>query len=111
MKPKLQKVNTDQLQDQKKKSHTNSKPSVETKNKFKMEIEIKKPGQFKQKAQAPIGPAGRVHMNTEVISERPGSIFKLLLAKFDAVSSPIKSPMGISKQSNAQQNPYKDPIV
>ena len=55
-----------------------------------MEIEmdstptIKKPGQLKQKAQAPIGQAGRVHMNTKVISERPGGTFK---AKFDAVSS------------------------
>ena len=48
-----------------------------------MEIEIdstltiKKPGQLKQKAQAPIGQAGRVHTNTEVISERPRGTFKL----------------------------------
>ena len=48
---------------------------------------IKKPGQLKQKAQAPIGQAGRVHMNTEVISERPGGTFKLPPTKFDAVPS------------------------
>ena len=61
-------------------------------------------GQLKQKAQAPIGQAGRVHTNTEVISERPGGTFKLPPAKFDAVSSPsrTKSLMGIDKQSDAQ---------
>ena len=65
---------------------------------------IKKPGQLKQKPQASIGQAGRVHMNTEVISERPWGTFKLPLVKFDAVPSPsrTKSPMGIDKQSNAQ---------
>ena len=65
---------------------------------------IKKPGQLKQKAQASIGQAGRVHTNTEVISERPGGISKLPPAKFDAVPSPsrTKSPMGMNKQSNAQ---------
>ena len=64
---------------------------------------IRKLGQLKQKAQAPIGQAERVHMNTEVISERPGGTFKLSLARFDAVSSPsiTKSPMEINKQSNA----------
>ena len=31
---------------------------------------IKKPRELKQKAQTPIGQAGRVNMNTEVISER-----------------------------------------
>ena len=85
-------------------------PPIETKNKFKMEIEIdsmptiKKPGQLKQKALAPIGHAGRVHMNTEVISERPGGTLKLPPAKFNAIPSPsrTKSPMGIDKQSNAQ---------
>ena len=67
---------------------------------------IKKPGQLKQKAQASIGQAGRVHMNTEVINERPGGIFKLYPAKFDAVPSPsrTKSPMGMNKQSNAQES-------
>ena len=49
---------------------------------------IKNPGQLKQKAQAPIGQAGRVHMNTEVISESPGGTFKLPPAKFNAVPSP-----------------------
>ena len=38
---------------------------------------IKKLGQLKQKARAPIGLAGRVYMNTEVISESPGGTFKL----------------------------------
>ena len=38
---------------------------------------IKRPGEHKQKAQASIGQAGRVNTNTEVISERPGSTFKL----------------------------------
>ena len=42
---------------------------------------IKKPRELKQKAQAPIGQAGRVHTNTEVISERPGGRFKLPPAK------------------------------
>ena len=79
-------------------------------NKFKIEIEmdstptIKKPEQLKQKAQAPIGQARRVHTNTEVISEKPGGTFKLLPAKFNAVPSlsRTKSPMGMNKQSNAQ---------
>ena len=64
---------------------------------------IKKPRELKQKAQAPIGQAGRVNTNTEVISERPGGTFKLPPAKFDAVPSPsrAKSLMGIDKQSNA----------
>ena len=55
---------------------------------------IKKSGQLKQKAQAPIGQARRVHTNTEMISERPEGTFKLPLAKFNAVPSPsrIKSP-------------------
>ena len=81
MKYKLQKVDTDQLQDQRKKTTPN--PPIKTKNKLQMEIEmdsmatIKRQGQLKQKAQAPIGPAGKIHMNTEVISERPGSTFKL----------------------------------
>ena len=37
----------------------------------------KKPGQLKQKAQAPIGQAGRIHTNIKVNSERPGGTFKL----------------------------------
>ena len=62
---------------------------------------FKKPGELKQKAQAPIGQAGRV--NTQVFNERPGGTFKLPPAKFDAVSSSrAKSPMVIDKQSNAQ---------
>ena len=67
-------------------------------------LTIKKPGQLKQKAPTPIGQAGRVHMNTEVIDERPEGIFKLPPAKFDAIPSPsrTKSPMGMNKQSNAQ---------
>ena len=75
MKHKLQKVDIDQLQDQRKKT-----PPPETKDKFKMGIEMvlvpamKKLGQLKQKPQTPIGQAGRVHTNTEVISERPGDI-------------------------------------
>ena len=67
-------------------------PPIETKNKLKIEMDsmptIKKPGELKQKAQAPIGQAGRVNMNTEVINERPGGTFKLPPAKFDAVPSP-----------------------
>ena len=83
-------------------------PPIETKNKLKIEMDststFKKPGELKQKAQVSIGQAGRVNMNTEVISERPGGTFKLPPAKFDAVPSPsrTKSPMGIDKQSNAQ---------
>ena len=66
---------------------------------------FKKPGELKQKAQAPIGQAGRVNTNTEVFSERPGGTFKQPPAKFDAVpsSSRTKLPMGIDKQSNAQE--------
>ena len=65
---------------------------------------FKKPGELKQKAQAPIGLAGIVNTNTEVFSERPGGTFKLSPAKFDAVSSSsrAKSPIGIDKHSNAQ---------
>ena len=111
IKHKLQKVDIDQLQDQrKKKKNQKSTPNtpIETKNKFKTEMDsmptIKKLVQLKQKAQAPIGQAGRVHTNTEVISERPGGTFKLPPAKFNAVPSPsrTKSPMEIDKQSNAQ---------
>ena len=83
-------------------------PPIETKNKLRIEMDsmptIKKPGELKQKAQAPIGQAGRVNMNTEVISERPGGTFKLPPAKLDAVPPPsrAKSPMRIDKQSNVQ---------
>ena len=111
MEHKLQKVDIDQLQDQSKKKK-NQKPTpnppIETKNKLKIEMDstptIKKPGELKQKAQAPIGQAGRVNTITEVFSERPGSTFKLSPAKFDAVpsSSRTKSLMGTDKQSNAQ---------
>ena len=64
---------------------------------------MKKQRQLNQEAQAPIGQAGRVHTNTEVISEKPEGTFKLPSAKFDAVPSPsrTKSPIGIDKQSNA----------
>ena len=97
-----------------KEKEKNRKPtpnsSIETKNEFKIEIEmdstptIKKPEQLKQKAQAPFGQARRVHTNTEVISEKPGGTFKLPPAKFNAVPSlsRTKSPMGMNKQSNAQ---------
>ena len=111
MKHKLQKVDIDRLQDQRKKKK-NQKPApnppIETKNQLKIEMDstptFKKPGELKQKAQAPIGQAGRVNTNTEVFSERIGGTFKLPPAKFDAVpsSSRAKSPMGIDKQSNAQ---------
>ena len=46
-------------------------PLIETKNEFKH----KEPRQLKQKAQAPIGRAGRVHMDTKVSSERPECTF------------------------------------
>ena len=67
---------------------------------------IQKQGQLKQKAQASIGQAGRVHTNTEVMSGRPGGTFKLPPAKFDAVPLPSRteSPMGINKQSNTQES-------
>ena len=101
----------------------NQKPTpnspIETKNKFKMEIEmdltptIKKPGELKQKAQAPIVQVGRVHTNTEVISERPGGTFKLPLAKFNAVPSPsrAKSPMGIDKVQRSGINRIPTKII
>ena len=50
---------------------------------YKLKIEMdstptfKKPGELKQKAQAPIGLAGRVNTNTEVFSKRPGGTIKL----------------------------------
>ena len=75
---------------------------------------IKKLEQLQRKAQAPIGQAGRVYTNTEMISERPGGTFKLPPVKFDAVPSlsRTKSPMGInSPMLKDQQNPYKDLIV
>ena len=110
MKHKLQKVDIDQLQDQRKKKNQKPTPNppIETKKKLKIEMDsmptFKKPGELKQKAQAPISLAGRVHRNTEVFSERLGDTFKLPPAKFDAVpsSSRAKSLMGIDKQSNAQ---------
>ena len=51
---------------------------------------VKKLGQLKQKAQAPIGQTGRVHNNTKVHSERPVGTFKLHSAKFDAVPSVLR---------------------
>ena len=126
MKHKLQKVGIDQLQDQREKEkiknqlqppppHTHTHTHTETKNKFEIEIEmdstptIKKPGQLKQKAQAPIGQAGRVHTNTKVIGERPWGTFKLPPAKFDAVPAPsrTKSPMGMNKCSGINKIPTK----
>ena len=110
---KLQKGDIDQLQEQRKKKKIKNQFQtllIETKKKPKntelMEIEmdstltIKKLGQLKQKAQAPIGQAGRLHLNTKMNSERPGGTFKLLPAKFDAVpsASRTKSPMGMNKQ-------------
>ena len=48
---------------------------------MKIEIDsmptIKKPGQLKQKAQSPIGQAGRVPTNIKVIHERSGGTFEL----------------------------------
>ena len=58
-----------------------------------MEIEmdsiptIKKPGQLKQKSQAPYGQAGRVHTNTKMNNEKPEGAFKLPSSKFDDVPS------------------------
>ena len=65
---------------------------------------FKKPGGLKQKAQAPIGLAGRVNTNTEVFSEKSGGTFKLTPAKFYTVpsSSRAKSPMGTDEQFNSQ---------
>ena len=65
---------------------------------------FKKPWELKQKAQAPIGLAGRVNTNTEVFSERSEGTFKLPPAKFDTApsSSRAKSPMKTDEQSNAQ---------
>ena len=108
MQHKLQKVDIDQLQDQrKKKKKPTPNPPIETKNKLKIEMDsmptFKKPGELKQKAQPPIGQTGRLNTNT-VFSERPGGTFKLPPAKFDAVPSPsrAKSSMRIDEQSNAQ---------
>ena len=66
-------------------------PPIETKNKLKnieqIEMDstptIKKQMQLEQKAQAPVGQAGRIHANTQVNSERPRGTFKLPPAKFD----------------------------
>ena len=115
MKYKLQKVDTDQLQDQRKKKKLKNQlqtplKKLKTNLKIVEQIEmdstptIKKQGQLKQKAQTPIVQAGRVHTNTKVIGERPGGPFKLPPAKFNTVPSPsrTKSPMGMNKQSNAQ---------
>ncbi len=48
---------------------------------------IKKLGELKQKAQAPIGQAERVHLYIKVNSERLDGAFKLSPAKFKAVPS------------------------
>ena len=49
-------------------------PPIETKNKLRIEMDstptFKRPGELKQKAQAPIGLAGRVNTNTVVFSAR-----------------------------------------
>ena len=60
--------------------------------------------QLKQKPQAAIGQAGKIHMNAKVINERPGSAFKLPAAKFDTVLSisRTKLPIGMNKQCNVQ---------
>ena len=84
----------DQLQDQRKKKK-NQKPTpnppIKTNLKLKWTSTIKKQEQLKQKSQAPIDQAGRVHTNTEVISERPAGKFKLPPAKFNTVPSPSKT--------------------
>ena len=87
MKHKLQKIDIDQLQEQRKWKIKNQLQTslLKLENKFKnieqIEMDsiptIKKLGQLKKKAQVPIGQAGRVRMNTKVNSERPGSTFKL----------------------------------
>ena len=71
IKHKLQNVDINQLQEQRKNQKPTPNPSTESKNKFKnieqMKIEmdsaptIKKLGQPEQKAQALVGLAGRVH--------------------------------------------------
>ena len=48
--------------------------------------------------------AGKIHMNTKVYNERPGSAFKMPSSKFDTVpsTSRTKSPIRMNKQCNAQ---------
>ena len=81
MEHKLQKVDIDWLQDQRKKKKNQNPTPNSPKNKLKIEMDsmptFKKPGELKQKVQAPIGQAGRVNTNTEVFSERIGDTFKL----------------------------------
>ena len=64
----------------------------------------KKTEQLKQKAQFPIARTGIVHIDTGMISERPGSPFQPPPAKFNPVPSPsrTKSPLEKNKQSNSQ---------
>ena len=91
----------------------NHPPPPETKNKLKnteqIEIEtnststIKKQEQLIQKAQAPIGQAGRVYDYTKVNSEKPRGAFRLPPAKFNTVASAsTKSSKGMNKQCNAE---------
>ena len=56
-------------------------------------LSLIKAEQLKQKSQASISQAGKIHMNTKVNNERPGSIYEM--------PSRTKSPIKI-KQCNAQ---------
>ena len=61
-----------------------------------MDSQSKSQSSLKQKAQAPIGQAGRVYTNTKVNSKRPGGTFKL------PSTSRTKSPLRMNKYFNAQ---------
>ena len=100
MKHKLQKVDIDQLQDQRKNKKIKNqllphllKQKTNLKLKWTKHPQSKSQGNL-NRAQVPIGQAGRVLMNREVISERPRELFKLPPAKFNTVTSPsrTKSP-------------------
>ena len=71
MKHKQQKVDIDQLQDQRKKKTNNAPhpPKLKTNLQLKWTLcsQSKRLGNLNRKLRPPIGQAGRVHMNTEVI--------------------------------------------
>ena len=83
-------------------------PPIETKNKLKIEMDstptFKKPRELKQKAQAPIGQAGRVNTNTEVFNERPRGTFKLPPAKFDVVPSSLRAKSPMAHKTNGSEH-------
>ena len=64
-------------------------------------LTIKKLERLKQRPQAPIGQAGKVHVHH---GERPGGTFKLPSAKFDMIPSTSRagSPTRMNGQCNAQ---------